>query len=229
MLALIAVIIAAILLLPSCGSRGGKAEADTESTTLVKAGDKAPDFTVEMFDGTKTSLAELKGKVVLLNFWATWCPPCRQELTRVQKDIIDRFAGRNFVFLPISRGEKREDVAAFREKTGYTFPMGLDPSQAIYDRYASNYIPRNFLIGADQEIPRDIIRGITVVNGLRGVEAHRERIARLFAERRHVFPLFAARYGQEYEVAAGETVDDVLLHAGQFLPAGRAPGGPKVQ
>ena len=152
MLALIAVIIAAILLLPSCGSRGGKAEADTESTTLVKAGDKAPDFTVEMFDGTKTSLAELKGKVVLLNFWATWCPPCRQELTRVQKDIIDRFAGRNFVFLPISRGEKREDVAAFREKTGYTFPMGLDPSQAIYDRYASNYIPRNFLIGADGKV-----------------------------------------------------------------------------
>ena len=137
MLALIAVIIAAILLLPSCGSRGGKAEADTESTTLVKAGDKAPDFTVEMFDGTKTSLAELKGKVVLLNFWATWCPPCRQELTRVQKDIIDRFAGRNFVFLPISRGEKREDVAAFRE---------------IYDRYASNYIPRNFLIGADGKV-----------------------------------------------------------------------------
>ena len=130
MLALIAVIIAAILLLPSCGSRGGKAEADTESTTLVKAGDKAPDFTVEMFDGTKTSLAELKGKVVLLNFWATWCPPCRQELTRVQKDII----------------------AAFREKTGYTFPMGLDPSQAIYDRYASNYIPRNFLIGADGKV-----------------------------------------------------------------------------
>ena len=121
MLALIAVIIAAILLLPSCGSRGGKAEADTESTTLVKAGDKAPDFTVEMFDGTKTSLAELKGKVVLLNFWATWCPPCRQELTRVQKDIIDRFAG-------------------------------LDPSQAIYDRYASNYIPRNFLIGADGKV-----------------------------------------------------------------------------
>ena len=131
MLALIAVIIAAILLLPSCGSRGGKAEADTESTTLVKAGDKAPDFTVEMFGGGKTDLA---------------------ELTRVQKDIIDRFAGRNFVFLPISRGEKREDVAAFREKTGYTFPMGLDPSQAIYDRYASNYIPRNFLIGADGKV-----------------------------------------------------------------------------
>ena len=153
MLALIAVIIAAILLLPSCGSRGGKAEADTESTTLVKAGDKAPDFTVEMFDGTKTSLAELKGKVVLLNFWATWCPPCRQELTRVQKDIIDRFKGNeDFVFLPVSRGETRETVAAFREKMGYTFPMGLDPEQKIYRLYASNYIPRNFLIGKDGKV-----------------------------------------------------------------------------
>ena len=152
MLALIAVIIAAILLLPSCGSRGGKAAADTESTTLVKAGDKAPDFTVEMFDGTKTSLAELKGKVVLLNFWATWCPPCRQELTRVQKDIIDRFAGRNFVFLPISRGEAAKTVKAFLQKNGYKFPAGLDPEQAIYKRYASNFIPRNFVINKQGKI-----------------------------------------------------------------------------
>lgn len=150
MLALIVVIVAVIFLLPSCGNRQGA--ADIESTTLVKAGEKAPDFTVELFDGGKTSLAELKGKVVLLNFWATWCPPCRQELTRVQSDIIDRFAGRDFVFLPVSRGETRDAVAAFREKTGYTFPMGLDPAQTIYDLYASNYIPRNFLIDAEGKV-----------------------------------------------------------------------------
>lgn len=151
MLALIAVIVAAILLMPS-EMPGGKGSSDIESTTLVKTGETAPDFTVDMFGGGKTDLAELKGKVVLVSFFATWCPPCRQEMARVQGDIIDRFTGRDFVFLPISRGEKAEEVAAFREKYGYTFPMGLDPSQTIYDRYASNYIPRNFLIGADGKV-----------------------------------------------------------------------------
>lgn len=138
MLALIVVIIVAILLLPS-GEAEKESETQTESTTLVKAGNMAPDFTVEMVDGSSVTLGDLKGNVVLLNFWATWCPPCRQELTRVQTDIM-------FVFLPVSRGEKREAVEAFREKTGYTFPMGLDPARTVYDRYASNYIPRNFVI-----------------------------------------------------------------------------------
>lgn len=132
-----------------------RAEEETdENTTLVKVGDKAPDFRVEIFDGTTFTLASLEGKVVLLNFWATWCPPCRDELSRVQKDVIDRFVrpDGDFVFLPISRGEARETVAAFREKMGYTFPMGLDPEQQIYKLYASNYIPRNFLIGRDGKV-----------------------------------------------------------------------------
>lgn len=153
MLALIVLIVLVILLLPACGNRNAKkAASETETATLVHAGDQAPDFTVEMFDGSQITLSELRGKVVLLNFWATWCPPCREELTHVQTEIIDRFADRPFLFLPISRGEERDAVAAFRQKTGYTFPMGLDPSRTIYDRYASNFIPRNFLIGPDGKI-----------------------------------------------------------------------------
>ena len=168
MIVLLAVVIALMWLLPD-GSQPAApatdapkteqtkntndAPDDIEATTLVKAGTQAPDFRVEMFDGTTFTLGSLRGKVVLLNFWATWCGPCREELSRVQKDIIDRFKGNeDFVFLPVSRGETRETVAAFREKMGYTFPMGLDPEQKIYRLYASNYIPRNFLIGKDGKV-----------------------------------------------------------------------------
>ena len=123
-----------------------------DASTIAKEGMEAPDFIVEMFDGQKVRLSDLRGKVVLVNFWATWCPPCREELTRVQADIIDRFAGKDFVFLPISRGEEKQTVAAFRKRMNYTFPMGLDPDQKIFRRYAKNYIPRNFLVGPDGKI-----------------------------------------------------------------------------
>lgn len=161
MLALIVVIVA-ILVMPMGGGNEAAAEEpivmeeserdDLEATTLVKVGMPAPDFTVTMFDGRRQTLSSLRGKVVLLNFWATWCPPCREELARVPKEIIERFRGEEFVFLPISRGETREAVAAFREQMGYTFAMGLDPERAIYDLYASNYIPRNFLINREGEV-----------------------------------------------------------------------------
>ena len=127
-------------------------DEEIAKTTLVKVGDAAPDFTVTMFDGSEVTLSKLKGKVVLVNFWATWCPPCREELTHVEKEIIKAFEGQEFVFLPISRGEKRETVEKFRRKMGYSFPMGLDPDQSIFNKFASNYIPRNFLIGKDGKI-----------------------------------------------------------------------------
>lgn len=161
MVALIVVIVA-VLALPM-GSNDSAAEPETEqttepeediyaATTLIKEGMEAPDFTVELFDGGKLTLSEQRGKVVLVNFWATWCPPCREELTRVEKDLIERFKGENFLFIPISRGENRETVADFRREMNYTFTMGLDPERAIYDQYASNYIPRNFLIDGEGKV-----------------------------------------------------------------------------
>ena len=117
-----------------------------EKETLVKVGDDVPEFVVEMFDGQKIDIKDLKGKIVLINFWATWCPPCQEELKRVQKEIIDRFKGKDFVFLAISREETREQVKKFREKNGYTFPMGLDLERKIYSKFATATIPRNFII-----------------------------------------------------------------------------------
>ena len=117
-----------------------------EKVTLVKVGDDVPEFVMEMFDGQKINIKDLKGKIVLINFWATWCPPCQEELKRVQKEIIDRFKGKDFVFLAISREESKEQVKKFRERNGYTFPMGLDPERKIYSKFATATIPRNFII-----------------------------------------------------------------------------------
>ena len=135
----------------SSGKKSGKRSSALHQEMAI--GSEAPDFTAKLNNGETFTLSDKKGQVILLNFWATWCGPCREELSRVQKDIIDRFKGNeDFVFLPVSRGETRETVAAFREKMGYTFPMGLDPEQKIYRLYASNYIPRNFLIGKDGKV-----------------------------------------------------------------------------
>lgn len=148
------IVLAAVMLLavsPSVVQAQNQAD-EIAKTTIVKKGDKAPDFTVEMVDGCKVQLSKLKGKVVVVNFWATWCPPCREELKHVQKQLIDRFKGKKFAFLPISRGEKKDVVEAFRKKMNYTFPMGLDPQQSIYKLYASNYIPRNFVVDKDGKV-----------------------------------------------------------------------------
>ena len=119
---------------------------DVEATTLVKVGEMAPDFSVEMLDGRTIKLSELRGKVVMVCFWATWCPPCRQEMAHLQEGVIDHFAGKDLVVLPISRGEKRDVVEKFINYNGYTFGVGLDPERAIYDMYASNYVPRTFIV-----------------------------------------------------------------------------------
>ena len=88
---------------------GGLTRVDAqEKETSVKVGDNVPEFVVEMFDGQKIDIKDLKGKIVLINFWATWCPPCQEELKRVQKEIVDRFKGKDFVFLAISREETRD-------------------------------------------------------------------------------------------------------------------------
>jgi peroxiredoxin len=124
---------------------------DLAKTTLIHAGDIAPDFTVEMLDGGKVTLSELQGKPTLLIFWATWCPPCRLELSKLQEHIIDPY-GDKINVLPISRGEERAKVEGYISKMGYTFAIGLDGDQSIYRKYATNYIPRCFVIDANGKV-----------------------------------------------------------------------------
>lgn len=121
---------------------------EIEATNIVKLHDLAPDFTVKMLDGARYTLSDLtaEGKVVMITFWATWCPPCRQELSHMQEAIFDRYKGTDLVVLPISRGEEPGKVRALLKKMGITFNVGLDQTEQIYHSYATNYVPRTYVI-----------------------------------------------------------------------------------
>lgn len=111
--------------------------------------DLAPDFTVKMINGSETTLSELKGKVILLNFWATWCAPCLKEFAEIPQKILEPFKNNQFAFIPISIGESKMKVQrkmTKMKKYGVDFNVGIDPKEKIWNQYAAGAIPKNFLI-----------------------------------------------------------------------------------
>ena len=115
-----------------------------ENTTLVNVGDMAPDFSVDLLNGSKTTLSSLHGQVVMLIFFSTECPDCQNQFTEIQRLIAEKTP--SFKILAISRGESIEVTEQFCEKYEITFDVGTDIDLSIYNLYASRYVPRNFLI-----------------------------------------------------------------------------------
>jgi peroxiredoxin len=112
----------------------------------VKGDSTAPNFSLEDLKGKKFDSKNLKGKVVFLNFWATWCGPCKEEMPSMEA-LWQQFKGKDFVFLGISVDyEGRKPVKEFIERRRYTFPVLLDPKCEILDLYKVKGIPTTFII-----------------------------------------------------------------------------------
>lgn len=140
-----------IIILAGC-SQVTEVEPTPEETVLLAVGDTAPGFELTTLDGETFNLEAQRGKVVLINFFATWCPPCREELPYLEKEVWQRFDRDRFAVLIIGREEDDEIIAPFVEKHGYTIPFAGDPDMVAYSQYASRFIPRNFIIGPDGTI-----------------------------------------------------------------------------
>ncbi len=108
-------------------------------------GNRAPDFAITTLAGEDIDLSDLRGKAVLLNFWGTWCGPCRREMPEFQK-VYDEWSGRGFEILAISYNDTEAAMAAFRDEFGLSFPLALDGSGEINDAYAIQTRPSSYLI-----------------------------------------------------------------------------------
>jgi len=121
--------------------------------TLVKTGEKAPDFTFETAPGKTVKLSDLKGKVVWINFFATWCGPCRKELPHLQEEVYDKYKDNgDFVLIILGREHSWEEVNKFKTEQGFSMPFSPDPGRAVFSLYAKQNIPRNFIIDKDGKI-----------------------------------------------------------------------------
>lgn len=127
------------------------------TTTSVVAGDVAPDFKLEDTKGNQVSLSDLRGKVVVVNFWATWCPPCIEEMPSMEQ-LHEALKDDDFVLLAINTEKNgRSVVPPFLNKTPYTFPILYDDQGLVQKQYGVFKFPESFIIRKDGTIDQKII------------------------------------------------------------------------
>ena len=122
---------------------------------VVRMGEKAPDFEMKLTNGQTVKLSDLKGKIVMLQFTASWCGVCRKEMPFIEKDIWQKYKDHpSFALYGIDRDEPLERVKAFARQTKVTYPLGLDPGADIFAKYADRKsgITRNVLIDKEGKI-----------------------------------------------------------------------------
>lgn len=138
------VLLVVFVMVSSCGN---KKNNNADSYPELSEGDVAPDFTVDTVDGNSFTLSEQKGKVVLLNFWATWCGPCVGEMPAFEK-LYNEY-GEKAVILAVDCAEDKNTVNQFISDKGYTFPVAYDVAGDVTIKYPASGIPYTLVIGKD--------------------------------------------------------------------------------
>lgn len=136
-----------------------------DSIMPVEVGTRAPDYVALDFDGNPVSISDLRGEVVLLNVWATWCPPCVYEMPSMQR-LYESLADERFEIVAVSidaqmgqrdaQGYVGGDIQAFADSLSLTFPILHDPAGTIQKTYQTRAVPESFLIGRDGMIYRKV-------------------------------------------------------------------------
>jgi peroxiredoxin len=124
-----------------------------EELGIVKINDKikAPGFELKDLNGTVVRLEDLKGKVVFLNFWATWCPPCRDEMPSMEK-LYTKFKGEDFTIVAIDLRESPKKVRAFKKRYRLNFPILLDTDGMTGLTYGVRSIPTTYLVDKEGHV-----------------------------------------------------------------------------
>jgi thiol-disulfide isomerase/thioredoxin len=122
-------------------------------TTLVSLGMQVPSFQYESAKGKTSKIIDLKGKVVLINFFATWCGPCKIELPKIQSEIWNKHKNNpKFAMLTFGREHSWQEVDKFKESNGFLFPFYPDAKRGVYGKFATQSIPRSILLDEEGKI-----------------------------------------------------------------------------
>lgn len=141
---------------PSAQKRNSPAATeDIYRGYIVKVGDQAPDnFELKLTDGQKTSLKDLRGKIVILQFTASWCSVCRREMPHLESDVWQAYQNKNVVLIGVDRDEPLEKVQKFQHDMQITYPLALDPGADIFGLFANKKsgVTRNVVIDPSGKI-----------------------------------------------------------------------------
>lgn len=124
------------------------AQIENDTGYIVKIGDPAPNFEMTLTTGKTISIEELRGKVVVLQFTASWCSACRKEMPHLEREVWLPNKDKDFILIGVDYDEPIEKVNAFKEKMEVTYPMALDPGAEIFARFAKKRsgVTRNVVI-----------------------------------------------------------------------------------